>query len=57
MLCFGLGTVPAVFGAGMLSARLGRVSVAHGLNQAAGWLLLVFGVLTMLGPFSPHSHH
>jgi len=57
MLCFGLGTVPAVFGAGMLSARLGRVSVAYGLNQAAGWLLLIFGVLTMLGPFSPHSHH
>ena len=57
MLCFGLGTVPAVFGAGLLSARLGRVSVAYGLNQAAGWLLLIFGVLTMLGPFSPHSHH
>ena len=30
MLCFGLGTVPAVFGAGLLSARLGRVGV-HGV--------------------------
>jgi hypothetical protein len=52
-----LGTVPGVFGAGVLSARLGRVKVAYGLNQAAGWLLLVFGILTMFGPFSPHSHH
>lgn len=56
MLCFGLGTAPAVFGAGMLSAQLGRVTLARGLNKAAGWLLLVFGALTLLGPFS-HAHH
>jgi sulfite exporter TauE/SafE len=57
MLCFGLGTAPAVLGAGMLSARLGRVSIAYGLNRAAGWLLLIFGIVTALAPFGPHSHH
>ena len=56
MLCFGLGTAPAVFGASMLSAQLGRVTVARGLNKVAGWLLLVFGALTLLGPLS-HAHH
>jgi sulfite exporter TauE/SafE len=57
MLCFGLGTAPAVFGASMLSARVWRVSVAYGVNKAAGWLLLGFGALMMLVPFGPHMHH
>jgi sulfite exporter TauE/SafE len=56
MLCFGLGTAPAVFGASLLSAQLWRVTVARGLHQVAGWLLLIFGALTALGPLS-HAHH
>jgi sulfite exporter TauE/SafE len=56
MLCFGLGTVPAVFGASILSAQLWRVTVARGLHKVAGWLLLAFGALTALGPLS-HAHH
>lgn len=56
MLCFGLGTAPAVLGASMLSTQLGRVTVARGLNKMAGWLLLAFGTLTLLGPLSP-AHH
>jgi sulfite exporter TauE/SafE len=56
MLLFGLGTAPAVFGAGLLSAQVGRVSVARGLHTAAGWLLLGFGVLTIFGPLNP-AHH
>jgi hypothetical protein len=55
MLSFGLGTAPAVFGAGLLSARVGCLSVAGGLHIAAGWLLLAFGALTILGPLS-HVH-
>lgn len=31
-------------------------TVAQGLNTAAGWLLLAFGALMMLGPFR-HAHH
>jgi hypothetical protein len=30
--------------------------MARGLNAIAGSLLLVFGVLTMLGPFGFHTH-
>lgn len=56
LLLFGLGTAPAVFGAGILSAQIGRWSMARGLHQAAGSLLLAFGVMTMLGPLH-HAHH
>lgn len=56
MLCFGLGTAPAVFGLSMVSARLRRITIARGVNRAAGWLLLLFGALTVLAPFS-HAHH
>jgi hypothetical protein len=56
MLFFGLGTAPAVFGAGVLSASVGRLSAARGLHTAAGWLLLAFGALTIFGPFNPVHH-
>ena len=56
MLCFGLGTAPAVFGAGLLSAQVGRVTMARGLNTVAGWLLLAFGALTIAGPLHPMHH-
>jgi len=56
MLCFGLGTAPAVFGAGVLSAQIGRATLARGLNTVAGWLLLVFGALTIAGPLYPMHH-
>jgi uncharacterized protein len=57
MLFFGLGTAPAVFGAGMLGAQFGRLTLARGLYTAAGWLLLVFGALTIYGPLNPAHHH
>ena len=50
MLCFGLGTVPAVFAASLISAQIWRAAMARGLNIAAGLLLFAFGVLTLLGP-------
>ena len=56
MLCFGLGTAPAVFGASVVSAQMGRVAMARGLNVAAGWLLLLFGAVTILGPWN-HVHN
>lgn len=56
MLFFGLGTAPAVFGAGILSAQIGRARMARGLNMVSGWLLLVFGALTILGPLHPMHH-
>ncbi len=66
MLCFGAGTAPAVLGAGLLSARLARFMSVRRLYGAAGWLLLVFGALTILGPLAMgplamgslgHMHH
>jgi uncharacterized protein len=56
MVCFGLGTVPAVLATGLLGGQVGQVAMARGLNAVAGSLLLVFGVLTMLGPFGFHTH-
>ena len=56
MLFFGLGTAPAVFGAGVLSAQAGRVAMARGLHTVSGWLLLAFGALTIVGPLYPMHH-
>jgi hypothetical protein len=33
-----------------------HASVARGLHTAAGWLLLAFGALTIVGPLNP-AHH
>jgi sulfite exporter TauE/SafE len=52
MLCFGLGTVPAVFSAGVASAQVLRVNRARGVKTALGSLLLVFGVATALAPWT-----
>ena len=56
MLCFGLGTLPALLGAGVLGTTLGRLVGVRRLNSVTGWVLLLFGVLTMAGPFTPHHH-
>jgi hypothetical protein len=52
MLCFGLGTVPAVLAAGLMSAKLLRLSAGRRLNVVMGSLLLICGLLTLLEPFS-----
>jgi sulfite exporter TauE/SafE len=52
MLCFGLGTVPAVLAAGLMSARILRLAAGRRLNLVAGSLLLVCGLLTLLAPLS-----
>jgi cbb3-type cytochrome oxidase subunit 1 len=36
--------------------QFGRLSAARGLHTAAGWLLPVFGALTIYGPLIP-AHH
>lgn len=56
MACFGLGTAPAVGGAGLLGSWLGRKNAARGLHRAAGWLILAFGLWTLLGPLQPLHH-
>ena len=57
MLSFGMGTLPAMLAAGLLGGQVWRAAMARGLKLAAGSLLLVFGLWTMLGPLSLHAHH
>ena len=47
LLAFGLGTVPALFGIGLLSTILGR-QLPHRVFKAAAVLVIVLGVITLL---------
>jgi sulfite exporter TauE/SafE len=51
MLCFGLGTLPAIVSAGLASAQLVRLSAGRRLNTVFGVLLLVLGVLAVVAPW------
>ncbi|MCB1736706.1 MAG: sulfite exporter TauE/SafE family protein [Gammaproteobacteria bacterium] len=48
MLSFGLGTLPTLLGAGLVSARFGQVLQAPNLRRVAGALVIVFGVWTLV---------
>ena len=58
MLCFGLGTVPAMLSLGV-AGILARPSVRARLSVASGVLIIAFGVLTVLRGFDvlPHAGH
>ncbi|MCP5140733.1 MAG: sulfite exporter TauE/SafE family protein [Gammaproteobacteria bacterium] len=48
MLSFGLGTLPTLLGAGLVSARFGAVLQSPGLRRVAGALVIGFGVWTLI---------
>ena len=58
MLCFGLGTVPAMLSLGVAGV-LARPGVRARLSVASGALIIAFGVLTVLRGFDvlPHAAH
>jgi sulfite exporter TauE/SafE len=58
MLCFGLGTVPAMLSLGV-AGLLARPGVRARLSAASGVLIIAFGVLTLLRGFDvlPHGGH
>lgn len=58
MLCFGLGTVPAMLSLGVAGV-LARPAVRARLSTASGVLIIVFGLLTLLRGFDvlPHAGH
>lgn len=58
MLCFGLGTVPAMLALGA-AGFLARPAVRARLSVASGLLIIVFGVVTLLRGFEvlPHAAH
>ena len=57
MLCFGLGTVPAMLSLGVARV-LARPSVRVRLGRAAGILVIAFGLVTLLRGLDlmPHAH-
>lgn len=58
MLCFGLGTVPAMLSLG-LARTLARPSSRKRLSLASGALIIAFGLVTLLRGFDllPHGGH
>ena len=56
MLCFGLGTVPAMLSLGW-ARRLARPAVRARLSLAAGVLVVIFGLVTLLRGLELFSHH
>lgn len=56
MLCFGLGTVPAILAAGLASGRLLRLRPGRRLNWTLGVLVLTFGILTVVAPWILPAH-
>ena len=56
MLLFGLGTWPAMLGGALFSAQFWQMAMARRMNTAAGALLFVFGVITVITPLL-HTHH
>lgn len=47
LLAFGLGTVPALFGTGLLTTALGR-RLPHQVFRAAAVLVIALGALTLM---------
>ncbi len=64
MIGFGIGTLPAVLGAGLAAARIGAFLRASASRRIAGTLVVALGVWTMVGSgllslpgaASPHDH-
>lgn len=48
MLSFGLGTLPTLVGAGLVSARFGAVLQTPRLRRVAGVMVILFGVWTLV---------
>jgi sulfite exporter TauE/SafE len=52
MALFGLGTLPAMLSSGLLAGQLQRITRGVGFGKASGAVLLIFGILTTLAPFT-----
>lgn len=57
MLAFGLGTLPAVMGAGMFAGMLASLARKPLFRQAAGVLIIIMALLLLLWPHDHHSHN
>ena len=52
MLCFGLGTLPWLVAAGVLTDGVGRLVARVELRRAMGLLVVCYGLWTLLGPLA-----
>lgn len=57
MLAFGAGTLPAVMGAGLFTGMLASLARSKSLRQAAGILIILMALATLLWPLNSHETH
>ena len=57
MAAFGFGTVPALLLTSLASERYVGVFSTLAARRAAGSVLLVSAIVTLLGPWFPHAVH
>jgi len=56
MMSFGLGTLPTVFFAGMLSASIARLARIPELKQGMGSILIIIGLTSLFFVIQPDAH-
>lgn len=57
MLAFGLGTLPAVMGAGMFAGMLASLARNQLFRKLAGVMIILMAILVLLWPQGDHQHH
>jgi len=57
MLAFGIGTLPAVLAAGVISQQLARVLQQRQIRIGLSLLIILYGLWTVYGGLGGHSHH
>lgn len=57
MLAFGLGTLPAVMGAGMFAGMLASLARNQLFRKLAGFTIILMALLVVLWPQGDHQHH
>lgn len=57
MLSFGLGTLPAVMGAGLFTGLLASLARAKHMRQVAGVLIIAMAIATLFLPSNHNSEH
>ena len=56
MLAFGLGTLPAVMGAGMFAGMLASLARNQLFRKLAGAMIILMALLVLLWPQGEHHH-
>jgi len=57
MIAFGLGTLPAVMGAGLFTGVLSVIGGSKRIRQSAGLVIILMALWTLLEPVDHSQHH